>query len=262
MFCNFDEFSAYINAKYTPHSIIQLTSYFKKHLNEREFQNPLALYIYIKSKTAGKTPITKTARAYLNFCEQNELLPKYIIDKYRQVLKVERGTPDFHVPSDKEVIENYLKVKHNPNLELVYLVLATSGIRYIECLDFLKSYNPDKFVVNSDFVSYSVSELRHFKNINNIYLPLFVYEKLQKINNTYHALRQRFKDKDCTFSLKYLRKWNYNFLLYNQVPESVADFIQGRANSSVSSNHYLAKSQQAVFWYAKILPLLKKLFLE
>ena len=35
--------------------------------------------------------------------------------------------------------------------------------------------------------------------------------------------------------------------------ESVADFIQGRTNRSVSANHYLAKNQQANFWYGKII---------
>ena len=137
-------------------------------------------------------------------------------------------------------------------LELVYLVLATSGIRYVECLDFLKNYDQKRFTVHSTYVSYPVGQLRHTKNINNIYLPLFVYEKLRTVPHTYNGLRQRFKDKNISFSLKYLRKWHYNFMLLNGVPESVADFIQGRAGQSVSANHYLAKSQQAEHWYARI----------
>lgn len=40
---------------------------------------------------------------------------------------------------------------------------------------------------------------------------------------------------------KYLRKWNYNFLILNGVTESVADFIQGRASITVGFMHYLAK---------------------
>ena len=49
-------------------------------------------------------------------------------------------------------------------------------------------------------------------------------------------------------------------MLYNNVPESVADFIQGRASRSISSRHYLAKSQQAEFWYSKLIPVFEKLF--
>lgn len=146
-------------------------------------------------------------------------------------------------------------------MRIVFLVLATSGIRYIECLDFLKNYDITKFKIEKNYVSYNVSELRHTKTINNIYLPLFVYNELKRVNNSYNALRERLKEKECTFTFKYLRKWNYNFLLYNNIPESVADFIQGRSSKTISATHYLAKSQQASFWYEKVSDIMKELFL-
>ncbi|RZN34576.1 MAG: hypothetical protein EFT35_09215 [Methanophagales archaeon ANME-1-THS] len=51
---------------------------------------------------------------------------------------------------------------------------------------------------------------------------------------------------------KYIRTWHYNFLIANGVPESIGDYIQGRAPSTVGSMHYLAKTQQADLWYAKV----------
>ena len=48
---------------------------------------------------------------------------------------------------------------------------------------------------------------------------------------------------------KYLRKWFYNFLILNNVPESVAYIIEGRAPESVGSMHYLANVKQADYWY-------------
>ena len=39
---------------------------------------------------------------------------------------------------------------------------------------------------------------------------------------------------------KYLRKWFYNFLILNNVPESVG------------STHYLAKVKQADYWYGLV----------
>jgi len=187
-------------------------------------------------------------------------LPTEIIAKYRLILKSQSSRKDFYVPSDQEVISNYNLIKRKPNLELIYLVLATSGIRYIECLDFLKNFKTLKCSPNGSYVSYNIAKLRNTKNINNIYLPTFVYNKLVVVNNTYNGLRQRFKDENISFSLKYLRKWQYNFLLFNNIPESVADFIQGRVNKSISSNHYLAKSQQANFWYSKVVDKLAVLF--
>ncbi|NQU98126.1 hypothetical protein HQ533_01555 [Candidatus Woesearchaeota archaeon] len=174
-------------------------------------------------------------------------------------MKIKKSRKDFYVPSNEEMLVNYNKIKHNPTYELVYLVLVTSGIRFIECLDFLKNYDEKKFAIHPNYVSYNVSDLRHTKNINNIYLPLFVYKKLKRVNSSYNSLRQKYKHKGCTFSLKYLRKWHYNFLLYNNVPESVADFIQGRASKSISANHYLAKAQQVEHWYPHVALNLEKL---
>lgn len=47
-------------------------------------------------------------------------------------------------------------------------------------------------------------------------------------------------------------KWNFNFLIMHGVPESIADFIQGRASTTAGSAHYLAKTVQADEWYSRI----------
>ena len=40
------------------------------------------------------------------------------------------------------------------------------------------------------------------------------------------------------------------------IPESVSDFIQGRASVTVGSAHYLAKTNQADIGYSKVIPTL------
>ena len=183
-----------------------------------------------------------------------------MISNYRSVLKIKRSNNDYRVPTDNEVIENYNKIKHKPALNIVYLVLACSGIRYVDCLRFLKDYDINKFIIQDNYVVYPVGKTRNTKSINSIYLPKFVFEQLRQVTNSYDSLRERFKEETCSFSLKYLRKWHYNFLIYQGVPESVSDFIQGRTNKSVSANHYLARSQQAGFWYEKIVEKLGNTF--
>jgi intergrase/recombinase len=251
-FSETEEFLEWIKLKVGQEHFVHISSYFKRHLANKKFKGPLEMYKYISEQKGGNNLI-KAARGYLNYCEAMSKLSPEIIETYRKVLKLKRSRTDYHVPSDEEVINNYNLIKGNKNLELVYLVLACSGLRYIEVLRFLKSYDKSKFVDHGDFVSYNISEIRGSKSVNNLYLPKFVYDKLKHVDNTYNSLRQRFKEKGLTFTLKYLRKWNYNFLIYNGVPESVADFIQGRSSSSVSANHYLAKSQQANHWCHKII---------
>jgi intergrase/recombinase len=237
-----------------------MRAYFKKHLSGKTFSSPLELEKYIQTQTKGTCHIIKAARNYLNYCEKMETLSEAIIQKYRKFLKITTSQPDVYVPSNEEVIETYQTLHNNSDLELVFLVLVTSGIRLVECLDFLQNYDPNKLKISQNHVSYAVSQLRHTKNINNIYLPLFVYSKLKQVSLAYDALRVQYNRTEAKISLKYLRKWHYNFMLYNGVPESVADFIQGRAGKGVSANHYLARSQQADYWYDKIANGFEKLF--
>ena len=246
--------------KFTRNYETHITSYYKRHLQNKTFETPLELQEYIQSNSTGIKNIVKSARNYLNFCEQLEFIPIKLINKYRKVLKFEHGNVDFHVPTDKEVITNLAKLSGCHELKLVYYILATSGIRYIECIDFLKNYDTNKVITSRGFISYNISRQRNTKNINNIYLPQFVFKKLKQISISYNSLRMQYNRRKPIFALKYLRKWQYNFLLYNQVPESVADFIQGRSGKSVSANHYLAKFQQASFWYGKVATKLKRLF--
>jgi intergrase/recombinase len=249
-----EEFLEYLTLQnYSQSHFRHVTCYFKKHFKDKKFESPMALQKYIQSKQSGVSTLIKTARVYLNYCEKFEKIPISTIEKYRKFLKSVSHKPDVFVPNDKEVLSAYNQIKDNKELELVFLILMTSGIRYIECLDFLNSYDLKKFRVFDGFVSYTVSDNRRTKNINNIYLPLFVYNKLFHISvSKYDVMRMCFKRAGCNLALKYLRKWHYNFLLYQNVPESVADFIQGRASKSVSANHYLAKAQQVEHWYPKI----------
>lgn len=260
--CTHDsEFFSWLGTKaFSTEHTERLKVYYKKHFNNRNYSSPIELYNYIQSKEVDINNITKCVRVYLNFCEAFNKLPLELISKYRSVLKLRKYNNDYFVPSDEDIIKGYCAVKSNESLELVYLVLATSGIRYGEAIQFLTNYDSTRFIVNSNYASYNVSDLRHTKNINNIYLPLFVYKKLKHLSNTKKALRQRFNERKVSFSFKYLRKWQYNFLIYNSVPEGVADFIQGRANKSIGSTHYLAKRQQADFWYSKITTKLSHLF--
>jgi intergrase/recombinase len=51
---------------------------------------------------------------------------------------------------------------------------------------------------------------------------------------------------------KYLSKWFYNFLIYNNVTEGVADFVESIASGSVGSLLYLSKAKQSDYWYEQI----------
>lgn len=248
-----DCFKAHIlSQKYSVAHKKRILRLFNKYFADKTFMSPIEINQYIDNLQHNRKHIINAIRLYLNFLEKYEIISDKIILKYRKVLVMPRSRSDVYSPSNEEVKYTYFKVRDHRNLSILYLVLMTSGIRITEAVDFLQSYDPTKLNIQEEYGYYTVASTRGTKTVNNIYLPKFVCDRLHHISNTYQSLRMRMIKRKTNLSLKYLRKWQYNFMLYHGVPESVADFIQGRNNRSISSTHYLAKSQQAEFWYGKI----------
>jgi intergrase/recombinase len=66
----------------------------------------------------------------------------------------------------------------------------------------------------------------------------------------------------CGFNVirpKYVRKFAFDTMIEREIPESVADFIQGRVARSVGSKHYMVLKRQADKFYGKYADYLAKL---
>ncbi len=58
---------------------------------------------------------------------------------------------------------------------------------------------------------------------------------------------------------KYLRKFAFDKMIELEVPESVADFIEGRVPQRIGAKHYLALARQSSNFYPRYATYLKKL---
>lgn len=57
---------------------------------------------------------------------------------------------------------------------------------------------------------------------------------------------------------KYLRKCFYNKVIMTRIPESVADFYEGRSPATVGSAYYMEKTRQDNHWNETAMETLKK----
>ena len=105
---------------------------------------------------------------------------------------------------------------------------------------------------------YPLSLDRKSKRSFYAYMPKNFAMELKRIELSEEAVKQYLSRRG--LPAKYLRKWNYNFLILNGVPESVADFIQGRSSYTIGSMHYLAKVKQADEWYSKVVDKFLEIF--
>ena len=199
---------------------------------------------------ASRTQYVRTvSRAYLNFLEENEILSSEDAEYYRKAIPSRKTSPDGFIPSDDKLKDVYRKIE-SKTMKVVFSVLALSGIRIMELVKMMKEFDMDKLIVNHDIAKYPLNYFRGHKKAFYVYMPKELAISLEKIELNDDTISHYFSE--LGLAPKYLRKWQYNFLIYQGVPEGVADFIQGRSSESVGSMHYLSKVKQADYWYGQI----------
>ena len=189
------------------------------------------------------------ARSYLNYLSQKSLLSDEQMARFKKKLPLRQSKADNYIPSNDEVVSAYKQLK-DKRFQTIFKLLAFSGARITELVKMVKEYEPSKLIVEEKFAKYQLHYNRGHKSSFYIYMPKELVPELHKFYVHVDTITHQISKSG--LNPKYLRKWFYNFLIYNNVPEGVADFIEGRASSSVGSMHYLSKAKQADHWYERV----------
>ncbi len=236
-----------IGKGYTKGYQVQVNKYLKEDFDKESIQSAKELSKIILS---GRTQYIRTvARVYLNFLEENEILSGEDADYFRKAIPSRKTSPDGFIPSDEKVKEVLQKID-NPSMKTTFSVLATSGIRIMELVKMLNDFDKDKLILNGAIAKYPLNYFRGHKKVFYVYMPKDIAISLERLSVNDDTISHYLSE--LGLSPKYLRKWQYNFLIYQGVPEGVADFIQGRSSESVGSMHYLSKVKQADYWYSNV----------
>ena len=187
-------------------------------------------------------------RNYINFLIDNQYISQEVGQRFKSVIPRRKIGADTYVPNDITVLNAFNKLQSERD-KVVFKILMFSGIRISEAVKLITEYNPDKQIVNDKFLKYPLDWDRGRKRVSYVYLPISIKNQLHRFYLTHKIVGSI---RASGLAPKYLRKWFYNFMIYNNTPESVADYIEGRAGTTVGSMHYLAKAQQADYWYEKI----------
>ena len=198
----------------------------------------------------------KGLRNFFNFLEEEKgisAINGINLEKWRSKTFIRRYKAREKFISDEELKEayySYIRKINDEERELVFLVLVFSGLRLKQVVEALQNYDESNVVeVNEKVKRYPVGFVsKGQKKAFWLYYPSWL--ELKRLSKGYAFFKDNLAYK--RVSANTIRKWHYNFLILNGVPESVADFIQGRASVTVGSAHYLAKTKQADEWYSRI----------
>jgi intergrase/recombinase len=192
-------------------------------------------------------------RNLFNFFEDEEQdeICGYGLDKWRRFVKIKKsGVVEIYV-NDQEIKEAYISCP--TEMKSIYKLLVYSGNRLTHIHQMLKSFDERNIIKDGDVAHYPTSFLSSgTKSTFHLYFPTSFIPELKRICNL-KSYCSVLKDIQCgRVTAKTIRKWHLNTMIREGITESVADFIQGRASTTVGSAHYLNKVQQATNQYNKI----------
>ncbi|MDD3976492.1 MAG: integrase [Candidatus ainarchaeum sp.] len=244
---------ALINANYSKgyqkKIIAKIPLIFQKHTYT--FQEFLDVINVNNDKINKDETAIKMIRLILNYCEKKELLTTDQLAQCRKKIKTQKSGVDNHVPTDQEIQQTISQL--SPNNKLMYLVYLMSGVRKVELDYLIKNFSSLKAQQFEGFVKISMNYLRKTKNSYFCYLPLEVYSKLSanykqlSVSNLEREIKRK-----KLIPIKYCRKWFYTKCIELGIPESIADYYQGRTGNSIGSNHYLSRQLLADKNYSEI----------
>ncbi len=226
--------------------------YLDKYL-QKPLRTPKEFLSLIRSidKPGVRRWFIKGFRNLLNYLEEVEGYPDLLLERLRKVAKTEpSGVREVYI-STEELVEAYRHISER--YRVLFRLLVYSGIRLEHAVQMLATFDPSNLVIREEFgiARYPLAwTSKGRKREFWAYLPLEFAKELKPMDLKAGTAKEGIRYGRVSAST--LRKWNYNFLIMNGVPESVADFIQGRASVTVGSSHYLAKTRQADEWYSRV----------
>lgn len=192
--------------------------------------------------------LSKGIRLLSKYLRDNNLIDNDCFQEINSKIKIKKFGVDNYVPTTTEIIHT---LNHIPDDKRdYYLIVLFSGIRVTELKYMLHNLSKLRISTNPNFQKIELNYFRSNKKSFFIYLPLFIdLKKLDfkfKITNLTSHLK-----KHNLVHLKYLRKWFYTTCITLGIPDSIADYYEGRTSNSVGANHYLGKQALADKYYSE-----------
>ena len=219
----------------------QLTSVLDRHL-EAPIASPRDL-VRLFSKYRSK-PLKEAVSQLLTYCEKVLSYPYEHVASLRRVLPSIRSGRDLTVVSEDQV-KNALRKLQGDGRD-IFIVLLASGLRVTEALKLIEDYDPSKLTwLSEGCARHPLMWLRRSKEAYYAYLSPSALKALEKLKGSKYnpsTVRGFYEN---VLSPKYLRKYAYNKMMELGMPESAADFVEGRAAHTVGGQSYMWRLQQA-----------------
>jgi len=195
-----------------------------------------------------------SVRNLLNFCEAVGFNP-FFIESLRRALPKDCRFEDRHRPNERQIIESLRKLWRVPEkYKVVYRLLLESGLRLTEAVRLVNEIH-ELYEKSENHEKYVCIPLFWERKTKNVYVAYFLPETFNILLNNRERLKYKRVSDFCRDNglvmPKYVRKFVFDKMVELGVPESVADFIQGRAPRNVGARHYANLKRLADKYYPR-----------
>ena len=168
---------------------------------------------------------------------------------------------DCKVPTFEEIASSLKKLSKAPlKYQALYVLLLDSGLRLVEAARLINERNGKDFAKVQGFYRCSLGYFRGSKlayagyfSEHSLALVQRVSEPINELNASHYYMKYGY------VAPKYLRKFAFDKMIELGIPESIADFIQGRCPTKIGAKHYMALLRQADRFYGRYVKWLQRM---
>ena len=213
--------------------------------------------LFSKVKTA-KRHVTFSFRVLLNYYETLGYDKKHL-DRLRAAIPNIKSGIDLRIPTENQILKSLDKLESAPKKYVaIYNLLLDSGLRLVEGVALINGYKGADEI--NGFFRCSLGKFRGTKSAYYGHFSKGTFEQIQDVKQEIKTLNaSHYFTKMRYIPSKYLRKFSFDKMIELEVPESVADFIQGRVPRRVGAKHYMALARQASKFYPRYLDYIENL---
>ena len=253
------------NYGYSRRTIRDFTSYLDRFVGG-PVQTPFDVMRLFSGLSRGQAHhLDRALRALLNYYRDILCYPEHYIKSLKRAIPRVRVNVDINVPDETEVYDSLVKIRSvNEHYRILWLLCLESGVRLIEAVKVLNEFDMRKLhYISRGCCRYTLGLFRGMKQAYYAYFTINLLNKIKEKKNFIYisANASHYYSKHKLLSPKYLRKFAYDKMTEIGIPESTADFIQGRVPKTIGAKHYsqlLRKADRHYPKYARYILKLKK----
>jgi len=213
----------------------------------------------------GRNHLDRALRNLLKYYQLVEGYPEDFIDRLRKAIPRIKTGVDYREPVEDEIVKTFKALRRYPlKYRCIYHLILDGGIRVSHARYLVNNFRQENLKKVGEFYRYTLGLERGTKHSFYAYMREETAMILRSLGEKGVKVRKAAMDSflkrhRSLVKPKYVRKFAYNMMILSGIPETIADFINGRKPRTVGGQHYMFLRTQADQHYHKYVKYLEEL---